>query len=354
MGAAPRLPAEWEPQAGTLLAWPHADTDWAPRLHAADCAFSGIAAAIARFQPVLIITRDPAHCRHVSECLAPEVAASPNLGFTTAPFDDTWVRDYGPVTVLDNAGPKLMNFRFNGWGGKFESRRDDAVTRLLHERAAFGRTRLVTEDFVLEGGAIDADGAGTLLTTLECWKARHPALSRGELERRFAAWFGVERVLWLAEGRLEGDDTDAHVDTLARFCREDTIVYQACDDESDSHFRALRRMSEELAAFTAPGGNPYRLLPLPWPGTIRDDDGRRLPATYANFLFVNGAVLVPTYDVPTDEEALAVLAEALPERKVLGVPCRELIWQNGSLHCSTMQVPRGVDLAGSIQETPDE
>lgn len=346
MGAAPRLPAEWEPQAGTLLVWPHPDTDWAPRLDAADRAFAGIAAAIAHFQPVLIVTRDPDHCRHVSECLGPEAAHSARVGFTTVPFDDTWIRDYGPLTVLTDGGPRLMDFRFDGWGGKFDAQRDDGVTRLLFERGAFGESELASEDFVLEGGAIDSDGAGTLLTTRQCWKARHPAVSRGDLERRFADWFGTGRILWLAEGHLEGDDTDAHVDTLARFCAPDLIAYQSCGDESDPHFRPLRRMAEELAAFTTPVGGAYRLLPLPWPGVIRGDGGRRLPATYANFLFVNGALLVPTYGVSADEEALAVLAEALPDRRVLGVPCRELIWQNGSLHCSTMQVPRDVGLAG--------
>lgn len=347
MRTAPRLPAEWEPQAGTLLVWPHPDTDWAPRLVDADRAFAAIAAAIARFQPVLIVTRDARHCRRVVECLGPDVAGSGRVGFATAPFDDTWIRDYGPLTVYRGGVPSLLDFRFDGWGGKFDASRDDEVTARLHGNGAFGDIALEPTPFVLEGGALESDGAGTLLTTRECWKARHPDLSRGELERRFRDWFGADRVLWLAEGRLEGDDTDAHVDTLARFAAPDLIAYQACEDESDPHFRPLRRMADELAAFATPDGGAYRLAPLPWPGEIRDADGRRLPATYANFLFVNGAVLVPTYDVPADDEALARLGAALPDRKVVGVPCRELIWQNGSLHCTTMQMPAGVNLAGT-------
>lgn len=339
-----RLPAEWEPQAGTLLAWPHAESAWGPRLQAAESDFAAIAAAVAIHQPVIILVRDPAHRARASRCLSPATGDSPNLHFIRCPLDDTWIRDFGPVTVHDGGTPRLLDFRFDGWGGKFDARRDDAATRRLHNDGLFGDTPLESVDCVLEGGAIDTDGAGTLLTTAECWQARQPKMSREALEARFAAWFGTRHCLWLEAGRIEGDDTDGHVDTLARFLGPGVIAYQACDDPADPHHEPLGRMAGELAAFRTREGRAYRLVPLPWPGAIRDDDGRRLPATYANWLFVNDALLVPTYGVPADADALARLQAELPTHRVVGVPCRELIWQNGSLHCSTMQLPSGVAL----------
>lgn len=339
-----RLPAEWEPQAGSLIAWPHADGDWGPRLDAAEADFAGLAAAIAGHQPLVILVHDTAHQRRVARCLDAALAPGARVGYAACPLDDTWVRDFGPLTVIRDDSPLLLDFRFDGWGGKFQARRDDAATQRLHGDGLFGDTPMEAVDFVLEGGAIDSDGAGTLLTTAECWRARYPALTRNTLAGYFADWFGTPHCLWLTEGRLEGDDTDAHVDTLARFLAPDTIAYQACDDPADSHHAALARMAGELEAMRTPRDGPYRLVPLPWPGVIRDEDGRRLPATYANWLFVNDAVLVPTYGVPADERVLDLLRRELPGREVIGVPCRALIWQNGSLHCATMQLPAGIDL----------
>ncbi len=344
MAPSRRLPAEWESQAGTLLVWPHADTDWGSRLEAAESAFTAVAAAIAGHQPLVILVRDDAHRRRARQCLAPSLPPSAPVGFPNCAFDDTWIRDFGPLGVFRDGSPVLLDFRFDGWGGKFDAGADDAVTRRLHAGGLFGATPLEPVDFVLEGGAIDTDGAGTLLTTAECWRARHPGLSREALEERFGDWFGTRHCLWLTEGRMEGDDTDGHVDTLARFLAPDTIAYQACDDPSDTHHEPLGQMGDELAAMHTPLDRPYRLVPLPWPGDVRDDDGRRLPATYANWLFVNGAVLVPTYGVAADDRALEILRRELPDRGVVGVPCRELIWQNGSLHCATMQLPAGIDL----------
>jgi agmatine/peptidylarginine deiminase len=344
MTSSRRLPAEWEDQAGTLLAWPHADSDWGPRLESAEADFVAIAAAIADHQPLVILVRDTAHRRRASRALAPVLNPSARVGYAVCPLDDTWIRDFGPLTVLADNEPLLLDFRFDGWGGKFTAGADDAATRRIHADGLFGDTPLEPVDMVLEGGAIESDGAGTLLTTAECWRARHPGLDRDALSECFHGWFGTWRCLWLTQGRMEGDDTDGHVDTLARFLAPDTIAYQACDDPADPHYAPLNRLAEELAAMRTPDGRPYRLVPLPWPGAVRDDDGRRLPATYANWLFVNGALLVPSYGVTNDQRALDVLAPELPDRRVVGVPCRELIWQNGSLHCATMQLPAGVDL----------
>jgi agmatine/peptidylarginine deiminase len=198
----------------------------------------------------------------------------------------------------------------------------------------------------LEGGAIDTDGAGTLLSTWQCLSERHPEATRESLSERLAEWLQQDRVLWLDHGYLEGDDTDAHVDTLARFAGEDAIVFQSCDDPADSHYTELQAMGAELASLRTRDGRPYRLFPLPWAQPILDvgEDGsrRRLAASYANFLIVNGAVLMPAYGDPVDAAAAAVLEKAFPDREIVPVPCRPLIWQNGSLHCITMQLPKGL------------
>lgn len=311
-----RLPAEWEPQDAVLLAWPHAGTDWVPVLDEAVNTFDAIAAAIERFQPVLKVRPDA----------------------FAIPTNDTWSRDFGPVTIEEGGKPVLLDFTFNGWGGKFEAGLDNAVTRHLHARGAFGATELRTVDLVLEGGSIESDGAGTLLTTTECLlnPNRNPHLSKAQIEARLRSELGVEKILWLDNGYLAGDDTDAHIDTLARLCPDNTIVYVACDDPSDEHFAALKAMELELMQFTG-----YRLLPLPWPQAKFDDDGHRLPATYANYLVINGAVLVPTYNDPADAAALAVVGKAFPGREIIGIDCSVLILQHGSLHCVTMQLPKG-------------
>ena len=236
---------------------------------------------------------------------------------------------------------RLLDFRFTGWGGKFGCSRDDQLIERLHEARLFRNSCRQVIDFALEGGAIETDGAGTLLTTWQCLHERHPELDRETLTTKLADWLQQERVLWLAHGALEGDDTDAHIDTLARFAAPDAIVFQACDDPDDSHYAELQAMAAEITALRTADGKPYRLFPLPWAQPIVDA-GRRLAASYANFLIINGAVLIPAYGDPADGAAAAVLEKAFPGREIVPVPCRPLIWQNGSLHCLTMQLPEGL------------
>ena len=190
-----------------------------------------------------------------------------------------------------------------------------------------------------EGGSIESDGNGTILTTTECLMSpnRNPHLSKKDVEEKLKKWLGAKRVLWLENGYLAGDDTDSHIDTLARFCSETTIAYVACKDETDEHFSALDKMVKELRNFKTEDGDPYNLIPLPMPDALFDADGDRMPATYANFLIVNGGVLVPTYGVPQDELGLAQIKKAFPKRKIVGIDCQPLILQHGSLHCVTMQ-----------------
>ena len=337
-----RLPAEWEPQAGVLLAWPHAQTDWAERLAEVESTCTALVAAISRFEPVLVCVAD-ADVRARAEQLigAACTGRSARIEFIDIEYDDTWLRDSGPLTLTDGQRFLLNDFRFTGWGGKFEASRDDRLIGGLFARDLFRAAEHRRVDWALEGGAIESDGAGTLLTTWRCLHQRHPELSREQMTRILCDKLGAARVLWLERGYLQGDDTDAHIDTLARFAPDDAIVFQACDDAADAHFHELAAMREELSALRTANGKPYRLHALPWAQPITDD-GRRLAASYANYLIVDGAVLVPAYDDPADAEAARVVASAHPGRDVIAVPCRPLIWQNGSLHCMTMQLPLGV------------
>jgi agmatine/peptidylarginine deiminase len=336
-----RLPAEWEPQSAVLIAWPHAGTDWADRLAAVESTYVALAAAITRFQSLIIVVADATLKAHAREKLAAAGADLSRIRFVELPYDDTWLRDSGPITLAGGDRFQLTDFRFTGWGGKFGAAQDDALVAGLVDAGVFGNAAHKRIDWALEGGGIESDGAGTILTTWRCLVQRHPDQSREEMSTILRDGLHAERVLWLDYGYLEGDDTDAHIDTLARFAPGDRIVYQACDDAGDPHHDELQRMAAELAALRTADGRPYRLYPLPWAQPIIDQ-GRRLAASYANYLIVNGAVLVPAYGDDADDEAARIIGTAHPDREVVQVPCRALIWQNGSLHCITMQLPAGI------------
>lgn len=339
--APPRFPAEWEPQSAVLIAWPHAGTDWADRLGEVEETYIALVTAITRFEPVLVCVADDDLQTYAEARLRSARVDLSRVRFIPAEYDDTWLRDSGPISLRDGGGFRLLDFRFTGWGGKFEASRDDQLIEHLDESRTFLNSVRQPIDFALEGGAIETDGEGTLLSTWQCLRERHPTTGREEITRRLTSWLHQDRVLWLDHGYLEGDDTDAHIDTLARFAGPDAIVFQACDDPSDSHYAELKAMASEIAALRTREGKPYRLFPLPWAKPIVDE-GRRLAASYANFLIINGAVLMPAYGDEADSRAQAVLTEAFPDREVIAVPCRPLIWQNGSLHCITMQLPAGL------------
>ncbi|MGN6226327.1 MAG: agmatine deiminase family protein [Dyella sp.] len=337
-----RLPAEWEPQAAVLIAWPHADTDWAERLASVETTYAALAAAVTRFESLVIVVPDAAVRIHAEQLIRAAGADLARVRFVELPYDDTWLRDSGPITLRDGAdGFQLTDFRFTGWGGKFGAEQDDALIAGLVQAGVFGRAAHKRVDWALEGGGVESDGAGTVLTTWRCLTQRHPEQTRDEMSAILRDSLHASRILWLDFGYLEGDDTDAHIDTLARFAPGDRIVFQACDDASDPHFEELRRMADELAALRTTDGKPYTLHPLPWAKPIVDE-GRRLAASYANYLIVNGAVLVPAYGDAADDAAARIIGEAHPGREVVQVPCRPLIWQNGSLHCITMQLPAGL------------
>ncbi|MHC1479757.1 agmatine deiminase family protein [Frateuria aurantia] len=336
------LPAEWEPQEAILIAWPHAGTDWADRLAEVEQTYIELAAAVCRFQRLLIVVADAGLEAHARGLLQTRGVDLQQVQWIQLPYDDTWLRDSGPITLRDDHGHfQLTDFRFTGWGGKFGADRDDALIAGLVAQGVFGNASHRRVDWALEGGGIESDGQGTLLTTWKCLNQRHPEQSRDAMDAILRESLGMDRVLWLDHGYLEGDDTDAHIDTLARFAPGDAIVYQACDDLGDIHHAELTAMGGELAALRTRDGQPYRLHPLPWAQPILDE-GRRLAASYANYLVMNQAVLVPAYGDAADAEAARLIGAAYPGRTVVQVPCRALIWQNGSLHCITMQLPAGL------------
>ena len=334
------LPAEWAPQSGIQLTWPHAGTDWAHMLTEVQACFAAIAREIAQRELLLIVTPEP---EEVKKQISATVNMQ-NVRFMECETNDTWARDHGAITMLDAEGASLLDFMFNGWGLKFASDKDNLITRQA-VKVGFLNGRYVNRlGFVLEGGSIESDGLGTLLTTSECLLSpnRNGQMSRDEIEDYLCSVFHLKQVLWLDHGYLAGDDTDSHVDTLARLCSPDTIAYVQCTDTQDEHYEALHQMEEQLKTFRTLNGKPYRLLALPMVDKI-DEEGERLPATYANFLIMNDAVLYPTYRQPeNDQRAKEVLQEAFPEYEIVGIDCRALIKQHGSLHCVTMQYPAGV------------
>lgn len=339
-----RFPAEWAPQSGVMLTWPHDDTDWAGCLDQVEPVFAEIASQIARREQVLIVVTGTSHRQHVEQQLVRHSCLLTQVRFAIAPSNDTWARDHGPIGVLANTQPRLLDFTFNGWGNKHPAELDNAITHELQRQHSFGDTPVEPIEFVLEGGSIESDGKGSLLTTRACLlnPSRNPDLDQPQIEQHLRHWLGVERIMWLNHGYLAGDDTDSHIDMLARFCPDDTIVYVQCDDPADEHYAELQAMAHELEQLRTNDGKPYRLLPLPWPSPIFNAQDQRLPASYANFLVINGAVLVPQYADSKDAEALARLHQAFPEREIVGINCRSLIEQSGSLHCLTMQFPKGI------------
>lgn len=301
--------AEWEPQSAVQLTWPHKDTDWAPILPEITAVYEEMKREIESRETVIVVD--------------------------DIPHNDTWARDHGFITVEENGQLILLDFKFNGWGEKFATELDNDINRQLYEQQLVKGIYESHLDFVLEGGSIESDGKGTIFTTTCCLMAPHrnQPLTQQEIEQQLKEWLGAERIVWINHGSLIGDDTDGHIDTLVRIAPNDTLLYIGADDEHPD----LLLMEQELQQLRTIDGHPYRLLRLPMPRPIYDDD-ERLPATYANYLVINGAVLVPTYNQPDlDQEAISTIGKAFPDREIIGIDCRAVIRQHGSLHCCTMQ-----------------
>ncbi len=336
-----RLPAEWEQQSGVMLTWPDETTPWYELEKVQEC-YGKIISAILRFEKVLLVTSNKeAAAGRLSE-LGVDASA---VSFKECPINDTWARDHGGIAVFGDEGEKyLYDFVFNGWGLKFPSNFDNGITGKIFFDNAFADdvTCVDMRPYVLEGGSIDSDGDGTLMATSECLCSdnRNEYLTREEIEEELKEAFGLKRILWVDSGSLSGDDTDSHIDILARFCGPDTIAYVKCDDPEDPDFKELVNMEAQLQSFRTLGGKPYRLVPLPKPEQMFLD-GYPLPASYANFLIINGAILVPGTGAGADEEVRSRLQEVFPDREVIIIDCRPLLSGHGGLHCVTMQFPEG-------------
>ncbi|MGK0523334.1 MAG: agmatine/peptidylarginine deiminase [Pseudomonadales bacterium] len=341
------LPAEWAPQSAVMLTWPHSGTDWAGILDEVEPVFLEIARSVLRFQHLIISCEHVVRLQDLERELntwADQQGLPGRVHAVPAPANDTWARDHGPITVITSEGPILLDFRFNAWGGKFPWEKDDALNRHLADSGVFGATPMRAVEFVLEGGSIESDGEGTLLATSECLltPSRNASMDRGAIEQLLSEMLGADRILWLNHGYLAGDDTDSHIDTLARFCAPDHICYVTCPDVADEHYSALAAMEEDLQEFRQRDGTPYQLTALPWPDPVFGHEGERLPATYANFLIINGAILLPVYGVTQDDEAIRIISQIFSSQEVIPINCRALVQQHGSLHCVTMQIPEGV------------
>ena len=333
------FPAEWHHQSGIQLTWPHANTDWYNILEEVTQCFVAIGKEILKHEKLLIV------CPEEDEVIKYFTKEEQKrIIVAELKSNDTWARDHGAISVFIDNKPTLLDFKFNGWGLKYPADLDNQITRLLYDLDVFRpEVGYVSHlNFILEGGSIESDGKGTILTTSECLTSpnRNQPLSLDDLEQTLTKWLGARRVLFLDHGYLAGDDTDHHIDTLARFCNEQTIAYVKCEDKNDEHYDELKAMEIELKNFTTVENKPYHLIPLPMADAMYDD-GFRLPATYANFLIINDAVLMPCYQSPKDEIAKKQLQKAFPDREIVGIDCRVLIKQHGSLHCVTMQFPQG-------------
>jgi agmatine deiminase len=326
-----RLPAEWEKQDSILMSFPHKYSDWANDLKSALSVFVRMASSICFNQKLILVCDDIQKTKEL-------FCYHDKISFVSLKTDDTWIRDYGPITIYEDEKRKLIDFQFNAWGEKYKYDYDNQITKQLHKKWLFGVSELLEEDFVLEGGSIESDGEGTILTTSKCLlnPNRNPTFSKEQIEEKLKTTLGAKRVLWLNHGELTGDDTDAHIDTLARFVAKDTIAYVTCQKD-DEHYEELEKIKKELESFETYEGKSYKLIPLPLP-QAKYKNGQRLPATYANFLIANHVVLLPTYEDELDKEMISLFKKLFPTREIIPINAMRLIEEGGSIHCSTMQV----------------
>jgi agmatine deiminase len=341
-----RMPAEWEPHEATWIAWPHQRADWPGKFGPIPWVYAEIVRHLARGERVRILVNDAELERSARRKLAQAGADLSRIDFFHVPTDRVWTRDSGAIFVRDAAGAvAALDWQFNAWAKYPDWQRDDAVAGAIADALGVRSWRPESggRRVVLEGGSIDVNGEGLLLTTEECLldvvQQRNPHMGRADYERVFADYLGVRKVLWLGRG-IAGDDTHGHVDDLARFVGPRTVALVQEDDPADANYTPLQENRERLRGMTDLDGRPLEVVPLPMPAPLYFR-GQRLPASYANFYIANGRVLVPTFNDPRDRVALGILAELFPGREVVGIHAVDLVWGLGTLHCLTQQQPPG-------------
>lgn len=339
-----RMPAEWEPHAATWLAWPHNEEDWPGKFEPIPWVYGEIIRWIAKEERVRLIVRNAREERAARDCLKRAAVNVSQVDFFTIPTDRIWVRDSGPVFVKDNLGRKIMlDWRFNAWAKYDNHKRDDKVPARIGERLKVKRIQPAYKGkrVVLEGGAIDVNGKGTLLTTEECLlskiQCRNPGFRREDYEAVFAQYLGVRKTIWLGNG-IKGDDTHGHVDDLARFVNATTVVTMVEKNKHSHNHAPLADNLKRLKSARDQNGKPLTIVELPMPRPLIFE-GTELPASYANFLICNKLVLVPTFNDPADRTVLSILAELFPKREVVGIHAADLVWGFGTLHCMSQQEP---------------
>ncbi len=333
------MPAEWEKQSAIMLTWPHKDTDWLPILDRITETYLEIVREIIQTENIIIVAPKVDVIKQAISSKIPNAEENRILYFECQ-TNDTWARDHAFITLRDGIKIYYLDFKFNGWGEKFESYKDNKINEQLFRTGLLKGEYINHLDFVLEGGSIESDGHGTIFTTSNCLMApnRNQPLSKDGIEEKLKLYLNAKRIIWINHGSLIGDDTDGHIDTLVRIAPNDTLLYVSCSDKNDPQYGDLKAMEEELKNLKTIEGNSYRLLPLEIPSPIYNE-GERLPATYANYLIINGAVIVPTYGQDDkDSKAIETIAKAFPNRQIKGIDSNNIIIQHGSIHCCTMQL----------------
>lgn len=336
-----KYPAEWECDGPVLLALPHADTDWEYMLEEAIEQYRILIKALVDNSETVWLA---VSCKKEAERTLAGIDMS-NVRMLEIPTNDTWTRDYGPIAVIKDDRWRALDFGFNGWGLKFAADKDNLVNLRMELDRIFpvGLYRNQRE-FILEGGSIDSDGRGTLITTSRCLLSpnRNGGRTKKEIGDKLAEYLGADHILWLDYGALEGDDTDSHIDTLCRMAPDNIIIFTGCRDMDDPHFEELLHMRAQLEMFRNAEGEPYNLLELPLPDAVYDEESNRLPATYANYLVTPRSVFMPVYNQPEkDMLACQTIKIAFPHHNIVPVNCLSLLKQHGSLHCSTMTLVIG-------------
>ncbi len=339
--------AEWEPQSAILLTWPHPASDWRPLLPQIEHSYLQLTALLSRTEDLWVLCHDAQHQAHVAHYLNAHAVATDRIRFHLLPTNDTWIRDYGPISVaLPPASGAThrriawVDFAFNAWGQDYPYALDRTLTARLYAKLAHKPAACMQSDLVFEGGNLESNGAGLLLCNKDCL-THNPALrdtSFTTVERTLKQLLHIEQIAWIEQVQLAGDDTHGHIDNLARFCSTDTLVYTGCTQASHPNFQALKRLKHQLQALRERSRPALRLIELPLPADQYDAEGHLLPASYANFLITNHQVIVPTFSAAQDQAALEILQHCFPQRQVTGFDCRTLIQQRGGIHCASLQV----------------